>query len=775
MKPTAATARGRKGSSLIMMYTQVSSTLQLSQATQPLHPAKVAAFTANEAGITQWVTPPLDEWLGRPLAALTGQPIVSWVMEEERPLLNEALARISREPHTVYLHLTGQSTEREFRWVLWCDPSTRTLYGVIEELTYHAHRSQGLARLSMALQNVEYEEELGPIVTHGLHHGLRFERVALYRYTEEGDFRYVAHAPQDTAPPFPAHIPARRAQRILTHTPSPMWASLLSEDFAPTDVALAVKHGQTPLGILIVNNGSSALSTEEQAMLEHAIATLAVAWQKALLLQAERAQAHVQRSLRISLMNFTQTLEPEALYRSIVTHVQNLEGVQAAALWTPQDEERWVRRAVQGTFTLESRPPSIPPAQMEGTLVHLPATYPRQCLLLERRGKPQGMLEVEWHTRPTTFQQEQLALLAAQAAVALENAHLFARVRREAQMRQVLFMASREIASASLEPEVVYRHMHKAVSALLGGNAFLLARYTPGEESLHIPYAYENGQRLPPKRLTLDEAALLGYVLRYNHPLLIRDLKTEARRVPIPVRPAGNTMRSIVVVPLLRHQVAIGAVLVQATKPHAFNEEHLALLQALASQMAVALENADLYEKTRRLAITDELTGVYNRRHLFALGTREIKRALRFQHPLTAVLLDLDDFKQINDRFGHAVGDEVLRLWARRISGGIREVDILGRYGGEEFGLFLPETQITDALHILRRLQHLIAHEPFQVSGQKIWVTMSIGVTAWQPEIQTASALLQRADAALYAAKNAGKNRIIWEDPHTHELRIEQP
>ena len=136
-------------------------------------------------------------------------------------------------------------------------------------------------------------------------------------------------------------------------------------------------------------------------------------------------------------------------------------------------------------------------------------------------------------------------------------------------------------------------------------------------------------------------------------------------------------------------------------------------------------------------------------------------------------MIDLDDFKQVNDTYGHHIGDEVLRQWAQRTRSLLREVDILGRYGGEEFGLFLPETPLEQALHLARRLRKQIAETPFETQVGPIPLTVSIGLVAWNESITSPAALLQEADYAQYAAKHAGKNRIAWRDPETQELKVD--
>jgi diguanylate cyclase (GGDEF)-like protein len=183
------------------------------------------------------------------------------------------------------------------------------------------------------------------------------------------------------------------------------------------------------------------------------------------------------------------------------------------------------------------------------------------------------------------------------------------------------------------------------------------------------------------------------------------------------------------------------------------------LAEWLASQAAIALENARLHEIVQRQAITDELTSLVNRRRFLAALDAEIVRASRLGGTLSVVLADLDDFKRINDRFGHPAGDIVLLKFADLIRAHVREVDVPGRLGGEEFAILLPETDAQGALTGAERLRRALAEHSFELEGRTVEVTASFGVAEHTPG-QSADELLRSADAALYRAKEQGKNRV---------------
>lgn len=174
----------------------------------------------------------------------------------------------------------------------------------------------------------------------------------------------------------------------------------------------------------------------------------------------------------------------------------------------------------------------------------------------------------------------------------------------------------------------------------------------------------------------------------------------------------------------------------------------------------------------RRQAIRDALTGLYNRRHLFATMESELARAVRFGGPLAVMLLDCDRFKDINDRFGHLVGDEVLCAVAATIQATARRVDMAARYGGEEFALLLPGTDLTGAARMGARLRAQIAEKPVPVDGGPVPVTVSIGVAAIGPDLVTADALLNAADQALYRAKHRGRNQVAQAGDESADERV---
>jgi diguanylate cyclase (GGDEF)-like protein len=180
----------------------------------------------------------------------------------------------------------------------------------------------------------------------------------------------------------------------------------------------------------------------------------------------------------------------------------------------------------------------------------------------------------------------------------------------------------------------------------------------------------------------------------------------------------------------------------------------------LASQASIALENARLHHTVQRQATIDDLTGLVNRRRFLEALASEIVRAETFGTPLSIVLADLDHFKLVNDRFGHHAGDELLRSFAGRVRAHLRDVDVPGRLGGEEFAILVPETAAAGAAAVAERLRRSLMGVPISAGDDSALVTASFGVAQLAPA-ESGDDLLRRADVALYSAKRQGRNRVV--------------
>jgi diguanylate cyclase (GGDEF)-like protein len=246
---------------------------------------------------------------------------------------------------------------------------------------------------------------------------------------------------------------------------------------------------------------------------------------------------------------------------------------------------------------------------------------------------------------------------------------------------------------------------------------------------------------------------VIGWVVEEGRPALVTDTATDPR---FTVRPEQVDMpASIVAAPLFSSRGCMGVLSLARMEPPPFAEQDMRLLTLMAELAAPYLDLARLAV----LSQTDDLTLLYNRRYLDDVLPREIDRARRYGHPLSLMMIDLDHFKEINDRHGHAVGDEILRGMGDRLRAFSRYADVSARWGGEEFLVLLIETDEDKARQVAERLRQGIGELGHETSAGPLTVTLSIGVAALGTG-DTASSMLRRADEALYRAKRGGRNRV---------------
>lgn len=199
-----------------------------------------------------------------------------------------------------------------------------------------------------------------------------------------------------------------------------------------------------------------------------------------------------------------------------------------------------------------------------------------------------------------------------------------------------------------------------------------------------------------------------------------------------------------------------------------------ALLSLVGNHVSLIIDKIRLFQETERLSITDSLTGLYNRRHFYKHLALETARSRRYQSAFSLILFDIDNFKTINDTYGHQVGDEVLQKLSDILRHICRETDIIVRYGGEEFIIILPNTSEEETVSLAGRIKNTVEETVFESNSEKISFTLSGGIASYPINASTAKALLNAADTALYEAKSSGKNKILCYTGKIDEKNIQQ-
>ncbi len=269
------------------------------------------------------------------------------------------------------------------------------------------------------------------------------------------------------------------------------------------------------------------------------------------------------------------------------------------------------------------------------------------------------------------------------------------------------------------------------------------------------------------------ERILDCFVLTHDRGFLSPDIDKDKRCPNLRVE---EGVKSVLCTAIKSGKEVYGILHLASRYPGAFNEQDLTLANAIGEQLGIALERAELFNEINRLAITDSLTGLYNRRYLNNILEDEIKRSSRYNHPLSFVMIDIDHFKFYNDRNGHPMGDQVLRDLAKILKENTREVDVLFRYGGEEFLILVPEANKDEAVVMAERIRSMVKEFRFPMEEDQPEgdLTISIGVASYPEDGASGELLIEMADRALYQAKRMGRDSVIPYSvryPDEHNIR----
>lgn len=391
----------------------------------------------------------------------------------------------------------------------------------------------------------------------------------------------------------------------------------------------------------------------------------------------------------------------------------------------------------------------------------------------------------------------------------------FADLRRDLEKRlEAMFAINRvgQAVSGSLILDDLVEMIFRECRNLIDFSSFYLVLYDAEREELDFRVHFSQGRRMPRSSRKLG-TGLLGWIVDNNQQVLIQDWDQVPDEIRDVVLIVGERPKSFIGVPVSYKGQVLGVISVQNYAGHVFGQAELQLMQTFADQAAAAIANArlfaeldhykgqleekvearteelerrsrelhDLSEHLRqantqkehlldelqrktdeldRQTKEDSLTGLYNRRYIDAFMVNELKRSQRFGHRLSVAMADLDHFKVINDRYSHGIGDQVLRTVARILKDGCRGIDVIGRYGGEEFVLIFPETPVENARMACEKLRESIEAYDWLALHPELNVTISIGIAS-DRDGEGAQAILAAADEKLYQAKRAGRNRVI--------------
>jgi diguanylate cyclase (GGDEF)-like protein len=389
-------------------------------------------------------------------------------------------------------------------------------------------------------------------------------------------------------------------------------------------------------------------------------------------------------------------------------------------------------KGIVGTAAQARRPIYSPDVTLDPRyLGHFASTRSELAIPLMVRDEVVGVLDCH-SDRPAYFDNETvdlLTLFATQASIGLQNAKLYSMLqRRAAQLEAINAIAKRTTVELDLKE-------------LLDRLCTQLPHSFPVEQVSIFLRDADGNLILRAQQGTLPIAIKLGDALLEGHAYT-----------------AAGVGREEVCLPLVSFGEDLGLLVCVTTQGNAFLPNDTQALESVADILATATQNARYVDRVRQLAYRDGLTGVFNRRYFDSRLVEEITRAARYGGGVSVLLIDLDHFKKINDEFGHMLGDDVLRAVSTIFLRNLRKVDVVCRYGGEEFAVVLPATQGGSAASVADKLRRAVASAHF--AGVSIPVTVSIGVAEFPANGITRDDIVRSADAALYQAKDAGRNRV---------------
>jgi diguanylate cyclase (GGDEF)-like protein len=369
-----------------------------------------------------------------------------------------------------------------------------------------------------------------------------------------------------------------------------------------------------------------------------------------------------------------------------------------------------------------------------------------------------GMMAID-SKKPDYFSHEQVNIVSSFAdhvAVAIDNAQLFNLATQAIQKRTVLYDISQEIISIKTEREMIFQSTFRAVKRLMSCDSFLIATKVD-ENNLDMEFIISDKGRKNPFGFPVTNG-IFHKIIHDGKTILVNDIH-EKRIILSEMITQSRDIKSILAVPMKSSGRVIGMMAAQSLEIGAFTPDDRELLELLAAYAAIALDNANLLTEVEKMAMTDSLTSLPNRRAFDTNLEKEISRTKRYDNQLSLLMIDIDDFKVLNDTKGHQAGDEHLQLMSKLISDCLRESDTVYRYGGEEYTVILPQTDLQGGIKLAERIRAYV--EQFSPNeGSKPGFTVSIGVAVMPGNAVDSVSLIKAADDAMFAAKRRGKNLV---------------
>ncbi len=445
--------------------------------------------------------------------------------------------------------------------------------------------------------------------------------------------------------------------------------------------------------------------------------------------QRQSQELHLLGEVRAAL---AREIDLPAIFRTVVESIASTFGYTQVCLYLRENDELILQHQVGYPFIweripagkgiisrtiLSERPTLVADVTADSDFLGvIDGVVSEICVPLRDKGTVIGALNIE-SRNGVVLTEDDLRLmteLAEHINVAIERARLYERLWRHAQQLDALYSITGDI-TGNLHLDDVLRTIVERMIVLIRAEHGALALYDAQRNDLLVHLSVNMDYDYTGVRLALGEGAMGQAALN---------------RQPV-------------------------------------SDDDVRLLNMFAQQATIAIKNARLFAEVQHMAITDPLMGIYNRRYFYVAGRREFERAQRHRRPLAVVIVDLDDFKRINDVYGHPIGDRVLQTVSHTFRRVLRSEDLLARYGGEEIIVLLPDTDLEGAVRVVERLRLMLEQTSVATNQGLVRVTASAGIAVLTDpyDISDVETLIEQADQALRRAKQAGKNRVeIWSE-----------
>lgn len=362
--------------------------------------------------------------------------------------------------------------------------------------------------------------------------------------------------------------------------------------------------------------------------------------------------------------------------------------------------------------------------------------------------------------RPFTAREEEAVHGAARQVLrALENERVFVQLERSKREMTILYRASQALGAALDEDAVIDAGL-AAAADITRHDFAAVTLYDPDRREHRVRRAVGDGADGFRGLSFRDNTSLTAMAVKNRHYLPYRGDFDPKQQTVYTRRANLRGMQSLLILPLIVREDAIGTLALSARRQDAFGDAVRPTLQVLANQLAVSLSNAAMVRRLEEMAITDGLTGCLNKRAFLDELGRKLRAAQRFGRPLSLIVTDLDHFKSVNDTYGHATGDVVIKELGAILNLHKRETDVVARFGGEEFCVLCEETDTVGAVHLAERVREALEEKVFQTDMGKLQITCSLGVATFPGDAGDEKELFELADQALYDAKRGGRNLV---------------